>query len=81
MFIDIVDTRDMDEHTGGRKRKVQDDRYDSCFKSLKSVISRPFFSILFCILLKPYVITLSMLNFCYFVDYFLFFNDMDKKTR
>lgn len=26
MFIDIVDTRDMDEHTGGRKRKVQDDR-------------------------------------------------------
>ena len=26
MFLDIAEMRDMDEHTGGRKRKVQDDQ-------------------------------------------------------
>ena len=26
MFLDIAGMRDMDEHTGGRKKKVQDDQ-------------------------------------------------------
>ena len=26
MFLDIAEMRDMDEHTGGRKKKVQDDQ-------------------------------------------------------
>lgn len=26
MFLDIAEMRDMDEHTGGRKKKVQEDR-------------------------------------------------------